>query len=209
MNNVCKDIFWMSSTGRINRVGGTYRGKGRACERPGFNKILVECFYCHFQYECPKKNKGKESQAHFAETSKPLLFVAYVEEKVERKEESTGCLSEIKAPEAVTTKELLLMAHVEKETEETAWFLDSSCNEHMCGYKEFFSELDEGFRKYVKLGDNSSIGVTGKGCIQLQVNNVSQVTLLPTILENLSHYWYGHLSFEGLKTIKHKQMVHG
>ena len=99
--------------------------------------------------------------------------MAYVEEMIEQKEESTGCLSEIKAPEAVTTKELLLMAHVEKETEETAWFLDSSYNEHMCGYKEFFLELDEGFRKYVKLGDNSSIGVTGKGCIQLQVNNVS------------------------------------
>ena len=31
------------------------------------------------------------------------------------------------------------------------------------------------FTIFVKLGDNSSIGVIGKGCIQLQVNNVSQV----------------------------------
>ena len=73
------------------------------------------------------------------------------------------------------SKELLLMAHVEKTPDETAWFLDSGCSNHMCGYKEFFSDLDESFRKCVKLGDNSSIGVMGKGVIHLQVNHVSQV----------------------------------
>ena len=40
--------------------------------------------------------------------------MTYVEEMLEQKEDSTGCLSEIEAPEAVTTKELLLMAHVKK-----------------------------------------------------------------------------------------------
>ena len=86
-----------SSTGRTNCGGGTIRGRGRGLRRPSFNKTLVECFYCHdlgdFQYECPKKNKGKESQAHFAK--KPLLLLAYVEEMVKQKEDSTDCLSEI------------------------------------------------------------------------------------------------------------------
>ena len=90
--------------------------------------------------------------------SEPLLLMAYVEEMVEQKEDSAGCLSEIEAPKVVTTKELLLMT--ENATIETAWFLDSGCNNHMGGYKEFFSELEEGFHKSVKLGDNSSIGVT-------------------------------------------------
>ena len=89
-------------TGRTNRGGGTIRGRGREHGRPGFNKTLVECFYCydldHFQYECPKKSKGNESQAHFAETSESLLLMEYVEEMVEQKEDSTGCLSEIEAP---------------------------------------------------------------------------------------------------------------
>ncbi|KAJ8650933.1 hypothetical protein MRB53_003956 [Persea americana] len=133
------------SVSKPRRGGSAFRGRGRGRGRQSFDKSLVECFYCHdlghFQYECPKKGKEKESQAHYAETTEPLL----------------------------------LMAHVKKAPDETAWFLDSGCSNHMCGHKEFFSELDESFRKTVKLGDNSSIGVMGKGRIHLQVNHVSQV----------------------------------
>ncbi|KAJ8631402.1 hypothetical protein MRB53_024725 [Persea americana] len=133
------------SVSKPERGGSGFRGRGRGRGRQSFDKSLVECFYCHdlghFQYECPKKGKEKESQAHYAETTEPLL----------------------------------LMAHVEKAPDETAWFLDSGCSNHMCGHKEFFLELDESFRKTVKLGDNSSIGVMGKGRIHLQVNHVSQV----------------------------------
>jgi hypothetical protein len=60
------------------------------------------------------------------------------------------------------TMEMLLMAHVEKALDETTWFLDSGCSNHMCGHKEFFSEIDERFCKSVKLGNNSSISVVGK-----------------------------------------------
>ena len=71
-----------SSTGRTNRGGDTFGGRGRGRGKPGFNKTLVECFYYHdlghFRYECPKKNKGKESQAHFAQTSERLLLMAFV-----------------------------------------------------------------------------------------------------------------------------------
>ena len=45
--------------------GGAFRGRGRGRGRQGFEKSLVECFYCHnlghFQNECPKKGKEKES----------------------------------------------------------------------------------------------------------------------------------------------------
>ena len=36
-----------SSTGRTNRGGDTFRGRERGRGTPGFNKSLVECFYCH------------------------------------------------------------------------------------------------------------------------------------------------------------------
>lgn len=85
--------------------------------------------------------------------------------------------------------QLLLMAHVEKASDETTWFLDSGCSNHMFGYKVFFLELDESFHKSVKLGDNSSIDVMGKGRIHLQVNNTSQVILevfyIPDLKNNL------------------------
>jgi len=47
------------------------------------------------------------------------------------------------------TMKMLLMAHVKKVPDETTWFLDSGCSNHMCGHKEFFSEIDESFRKSI------------------------------------------------------------
>jgi hypothetical protein len=44
------------------------------------------------------------------------------------------------------------MAHIEKAHDETAWFLDSGCSNHMSGHKNFFLELDENFHRSVKLG---------------------------------------------------------
>lgn len=34
---------------------------------------------------------------------------------------------------------------------ENVWFMDSGCNNHMCGTKEWFTDLDEGFRQSVRL----------------------------------------------------------
>ena len=196
-----------NSIRKPGRGGGAFRGRGRGRGRQGFDKSLVECFYCHnlghFQNECPKKGKEKESQAHYAETTEPLLIMAYVDVAVtvSQGKESRGYFSELDTLEADNyMKELLLMAHVEKTPDETAWFLDTGCSKHMCGYKEFISELDESFRKCVKLGDNSSIGVMGKGRINLQVNHVSQVITevfyIPELKNNLLSI--GQLQEKGL-----------
>lgn len=87
------------------------------------------------------------------------------------------------------TMQLLLMAHVKKAPDETTWFLDSGCSNHMSGHKDFFSELDENFHRSIKLGDNCSIDVMGKGRIHLQVNNISQVIsevfYIPDLKNNL------------------------
>jgi hypothetical protein len=88
------EITHKNNGSKFGRSSNTFRGRGRGCGRQGFDKSLVECFYCHdlghFQYECPKKSKERESQSqtHYVETNEPLLLMAYVDntEKMELKE---------------------------------------------------------------------------------------------------------------------------
>jgi hypothetical protein len=72
---------------------------------------------------------------------------------------------------------MLLMASMEnKESDkEEAWFLDSGCSNHMCGTKEVFYDLDENFSETVKLGNNSSMVVKGKGYVRFQLNGISHI----------------------------------
>ncbi|RVW80052.1 Retrovirus-related Pol polyprotein from transposon TNT 1-94 [Vitis vinifera] len=65
---------------------------------------------------------------------------------------------------ADTQEEMLLMAYVDmnKAHREDMWFLDSGCSNHMCGTKEYFLDFDGSFRDSVKLGNNTSMVVTGK-----------------------------------------------
>ncbi|XP_018498687.2 uncharacterized protein LOC108865752 [Pyrus x bretschneideri] len=78
---------------------------------------------------------------------------------------------------AKTSEEMLLMAYVDIEEvdREELWFLDSGCNNHMCGKKEMFTDLDETFRKSMKLRNNSSLAVLGKGNVRMEVNGIMQV----------------------------------
>ncbi|KAL6347283.1 hypothetical protein AAG906_013719 [Vitis piasezkii] len=62
-----------------------------------------------------------------------------------------------------------------KANGEDMWFLDSGCSNHMCGKKEYFSDFYGSFRDSVKLGNNSSMVVMGKGNVRLQVNGRVQI----------------------------------
>lgn len=74
-------------------------------------------------------------------------------------------------------EEMLLMTHVDinQAKNEDLWFLDSGCSNHMCGKKDFFSNLNTYFRDSVKLGNNSSLSALGKGNIRLQVHGVAHI----------------------------------
>ncbi|KAI9192839.1 hypothetical protein LWI28_028346 [Acer negundo] len=67
------------------------------------------------------------------------------------------------------SEEMLLMAYVNnKEARiEEMWFLDSGCSNHMCGKRELFLDFEGNFREKVKLGDNSSMDVVGKGNVRM------------------------------------------
>ena len=72
---------------------------------------------------------------------------------------------------------MLLMAFVNSKEAamEHIWFLDSGCSNHMFGKKNMFFDLDSNFRESVKLGNDSSINVQGKGKIQMEVNGFMHV----------------------------------
>ena len=76
-----------------------------------------------------------------------------------------------------------------KAIREDMWFLDSGCSNHMCGKKKYFSDFDGSFKDSVKLGNNSSMVVTGKGNVRLQVNEIimiiTGVFYVPDLRNNL------------------------
>jgi hypothetical protein len=117
---------------------GRGRGKGRGRGRQSFNKALIEYYRCH-------------KLGHF----------------------SYECPSWEKAANYVELDEeddMLLMSYVEhnNSTKEEVWFLDSGCSSHMSGNKLWFTQLDEGFRHSVKLGNNSKMAVMGKGMCEAE-----------------------------------------
>ena len=76
-------------------------------------------------------------------------------------------------------EEMLLMSYVEvnNSKRENVWFLDSGCNNHMCGNRQWFSNIDEAFRHSVKLDNNKRMRVMGKGNIRLEINGSTQVVI--------------------------------
>lgn len=102
-------------------------------------------------------------------------------------------------------EEMLLMACIDmnKVNGEDMWFLDSGCSNHMCGKKEYFSDFDESFRVSVKLGNNSSMVVMGKGNVRLQINGRAQIITgvfyVPDLKNNLLSI--GQLQEKGLNIL--------
>ena len=75
------------------------------------------------------------------------------------------------------------------DIKEDMWFLDSGCNNYLCGKREYFLDLDESFQDLVKLGNNMCLNVMGKGNIRMQVNGITQIFIkvfyVPTLKNNL------------------------
>ena len=106
---------------------------------------------------------------------------------------------------AETQEEMSPMAYVNmnKANIEDMWFLDSGYNNHMCGKKEYFLDFDGSFRDSVKLGNNSSMDVMGKGNVRLQVNGIimiiTGVFYVPKLKNNL--LGIGKLQAHGLSIL--------
>lgn len=145
------------------KSGGRGRGRaalrGRGRGRQQFNKATVECFRCHKLGHFQYECPTWGKEANYAQMDEQ--------------------------------EEMLLMAYVELNgaKREHLWFLDFGCSNHMCGDRSLFSELNEGFRQVVKLGNNTKMSVAGKGNVKLQINGfnhvVSNVFFIPELKNNL------------------------
>lgn len=123
--------------GRWNPQRGSDWSRGRGRGRPYVNRSVINCFRCGKHGHYQFKCNSLEKEVNYAEFD--------------------------------NEEELLLMAHVDmSESEgEVLWFLDSGCSNHMTRDKSWFVELDEGFKHYVRLGNDSRMVVQGKGKIRI------------------------------------------
>ncbi|CAL2237738.1 unnamed protein product [Prunus armeniaca] len=163
------------------RGRGRFRGRGRGRGRQGpFDKSTVECYHCH-------------ELGHF-------------QYECPQKEK------ENKANVAETEEEVLLMASIDERNNQNCntWYLDSGCSNHMSGNKQLFAKMDESFRDNVKLGNNSSLCVMGKGNIKIEVNGVmhciTEVFYVPKLKNNLISL--GQLQEKGMVILIKKNSCH-
>ncbi|CAB4308120.1 unnamed protein product [Prunus armeniaca] len=104
------------------------------------------------------------------ESSKEDEVEELIEEEEEDGWECPRKPKEEKANYVKTKEEMILMALVESKEAamQHIWFLDFGCSNHMCGKKDMFCELDSNFKESVKLGNNSSLTVQGKGNVRIE-----------------------------------------
>lgn len=159
--------------------GGRGRGRGGAFRggrgrgRQTYNKATVECHRCHQLGHYQYECPSAGRQANYAE----------VEE----------------------TEEMLLMAYIEspEQKQDDVWFLDSGYSNHMCGDSSLFSEIEEGVKRTVRLGNHTQMKVMGKGSVRLSIQGVSHlvqdVFYVPDLKNNLLSI--GQLQEKGLTVL--------
>jgi hypothetical protein len=78
----------------------------------------------------------------------------------------------------------LLLVHDEIiQDKENMWYLDNGANNHMCGDKDKFMELDEAIRGNVTFADHSKVVIKGKDTILIKLKDEShQYIKLRTIV---------------------------
>lgn len=86
---------------------------------------------------------------------------------------------------------MMLMSHVHihDTKQQQTWSRDSGCSNHMSGDKQWFTDFNESFRNYVRLGNNEKMLVSGKRILKFQFGGVTHVltnvVFVPDLRNNL------------------------
>jgi len=134
--------------GRSALRGGAARGRwrGRGGKQPT-DRTTIECYYCHEygHFQSECPKKPQYNRANY----------------IEGNEEAVLLMAQLSTDERPSAQEM--------------WFIDSGCNNHMTSRKDWFSSIDSAFSDEVKLGNNYTLNVVGKGTVKLLINEVMHV----------------------------------
>ncbi|KAL4348508.1 hypothetical protein GQ457_17G014020 [Hibiscus cannabinus] len=180
-------------------------------------------------------NKMKENGEHKSETEiveKVLHSMTskfnYVVCHIEEAQDTTDLFIDELQSSLLVHEQKMLNPEEEQALKSDEWFLDSGCNNHMCNKKDYFADLND-------LGQLQEKGLTilvqhnhckvyhsEKGVIIQSVMSSNRMfkvaavslpstpTCFNTTTKDIGHLWhcrYGHLSFNGLNTLKQKEMI--
>ncbi|KAL6338345.1 hypothetical protein AAG906_018715 [Vitis piasezkii] len=208
--------------GRGGRGRGAFRGRGRGRGRQAFNKAIVECYKCHqlghFQYECPKWEKG----AHYAELDEKeeMLLMSYVELNQSRKEDvwflDSGCSNHMCGNK-------LWFSDLDEEFRQSVK-LGNNSKMTVLGKGNIRMQVAGVTQVITDVFYIPEVYHPEKGLIMQTSMSANRMFILPArvmpkaptcfqiTLEDNTHLWhcrYGHLSFKGLRTLQYKEMVRG
>ncbi|CAL8125961.1 unnamed protein product [Prunus armeniaca] len=177
-----------------------------------FDKASVECFHCqkfgHYQYECP--DKEKETKVNLAETEEEILLMAYIDKKKNPSGDTwyldSGCSNHMCGNKLLFSD------------------LDENFRENVkLGNNSSICVMEKGFAILIQK-DNCQIHHPEKGLfaqaqmttnrmfpLYTQIPHDDQTCFTSTTQDTtwMWHYRYGHLNFNGLKTLEQKKMVSG
>ncbi|XP_074378700.1 uncharacterized protein LOC141720250 [Apium graveolens] len=187
------------STTHIQRQRGGFGGTNR-----GYNNTrdrgTVKCFNCqvygHYAHEYRKPKKEKEKVKEQSQESN----LTNLED-----DEPTLLLTEGEV--VLLNEEKVLPSFYQKEGtmgNGSLWYLDNGASNHMTGYREKFSELNENVTGHVRFGDGSTGKIKGKGTIIFNCKNgkehvLKEVYFIPTLCNNIISL--GQLSEDGNKVV--------
>ena len=183
---------------RSNKEGSSaYRNKvGRV------DKSNIKCYNCniygHFAAECrkPKKNRETRQEAYMAQIDddEPTLLLA----KCVKEEGMVMLTDENKSIHSTVTK------NDKKAVGTNVWYLDNGASNHMTGFKEKFTDLDETITGVVHFGDGSTVKIEGKGTVTMLCKNgekrcLFDVYYIPSLCNNIISL--GQMSEDGNKVV--------
>ncbi|XP_074351839.1 uncharacterized protein LOC141690987 [Apium graveolens] len=140
---------------------------GNQANRGGRDRSRVRCFNCnilgHYAGECrrPKRDKETRTEANLTQIidDEPALLL-------------TECSTEKESKLLLNDNSLSpRLKKSEKQVDSIVWYLDNRSSNHMTGQRAKFRELDEGVTGLVKIGDESTVEIKGKGSVVFKCKN--------------------------------------